>query len=250
MEISDHIAHLEREGLALVAAAYRHGLDAALPTCPGWTEAELVRHTGGIQRWATRTVAGALRGPIDEPLERIAGGWPPDTELLDWFRSGLGELVAALRAAPPSLACFTFLAAPSPLAFWARRQAQEVTMHRVDAESPGGACTPIDPDLAVDGVDEMLFAFAARPQRRKVPACAFALAATDADRAWYVRVEPRGVHPSYESCAVDATVRGSASDLYRFVWNRLDASAAELHVTGDPAALATWRKAVRIRWTD
>jgi len=41
-----------------------------------------------------------------------------------------------LASAPPDLDCLTFLAAPSPLAMWARRQAHETAIHRVDAESP------------------------------------------------------------------------------------------------------------------
>lgn len=30
--------------------------------------------------------------------------------------------------------CWTFLDAPSPLAFWARRQAHETAIHRADAQ--------------------------------------------------------------------------------------------------------------------
>ena len=37
--------------------------------------------------------------------------------------------------------CFAFLPAPSPLAFWARRQAHETGIHRADVESAGFACT-------------------------------------------------------------------------------------------------------------
>ena len=248
MEIAEHIEHLAREGRAMAAAAERHGLEARVPTCPGWTIADLVRHTGGVQRWATRAVAGALPGPIDEPLERIAGGYPPDHGLLAWFREGLANLVLTLRAADPSLRCYTFLKAPSPLAFWARRHAHEVVMHRVDAESPSGSCTPIAVDLAVDGIDELLFCFAARPSRRTVAERAMALHATDAERSWYVRLAPTGVVPTYEPMPVDATMRGPASDLYRVVWNRLDPAALDVH--GDRAVFDEWHDHVRVRWTD
>jgi len=61
---------------------------------------------------------------------------------------------AALSAAPPDLRCWTFLPAPSPLAMWARRQAHETTVHRVDAElaaasvAPPAATVPVLPPPA------------------------------------------------------------------------------------------------------
>lgn len=40
--------------------------------------------------------------------------------------------------------------------FVLRRQAHEALIHRLDAELVVGDCSPIDPLLAVDGVDEAL----------------------------------------------------------------------------------------------
>ncbi len=92
--------------------------------------------------------------------------WPAgDESLLDWFREGHAALVDALSRAPDDLSCWTFLAAPSPRAFWARRQAHETAIHRADAQSPTASMTPSDTDLAADGVDELLFRFMARPRR-------------------------------------------------------------------------------------
>ena len=53
-------------------------------------------------------------------------------------RQGCADLVAALAAAPDDLECWTFLPAPSPRAMWARRQAHETAIHRVDAELAAG----------------------------------------------------------------------------------------------------------------
>src|SRR5262249_53658636 len=63
-------------------------------------------------------------------------------ELPGWFREGHAALVQALSVAGPDLNCWAFLAAPSPLAFWARRQAHETAIHRVDAGQ--AAVTPGD----------------------------------------------------------------------------------------------------------
>ena len=46
---------------------------------------------------------------------------PDDGELVDWYVAGHSALVEALATAPTDLQCWSFLAAPSPLAFWARR---------------------------------------------------------------------------------------------------------------------------------
>ena len=43
--------------------------------------------------------------------------------------------------------------------------------------------------------------------------------------------------------AADATVSGSVSDIYQWLWNR----PAEVGILGDPAVAARWQK-VRIRW--
>ena len=114
--------------------------------------------------------------------------WPPDIPdpvLLDWFRTGHAGLVSALETAAPDLACWTFLpGAASPLAFWARRQVHETTVHRIDvqlaataagaagavaaagaAAGPGRLVDPVPAALAADGIDELLMGFARRGAR-------------------------------------------------------------------------------------
>src|SRR5260370_27003394 len=71
----------------------------------------------------------------DEVLTR----GPADDVLLDWFRDGHASLVRALAAADPDLKCWTFMAAPSPLVFWARRQSHETAIHRVDTQQAAAA---------------------------------------------------------------------------------------------------------------
>ena len=97
---------------------------------------DLLRHTGYIHRWATRHVTECPDHVLDgPPEEEILRGGAPDPELLGWFRAGHAALVETLTTADPALECATFMAAPSSLAFWARRQAHETAIHRADAES-------------------------------------------------------------------------------------------------------------------
>src|SRR5690606_9734843 len=128
MLTEDYIAALRHEGHLLieaVASAELGGvLDAVVVTCPEWIVRDLAHHMGQVHRWAATFVREAR--PTMTSAEEDARNWgpmPPDSDLLAWLRAGHAELVAALDAAPADLRCWTFLPAPSPLAFWARRQA-------------------------------------------------------------------------------------------------------------------------------
>ena len=111
MKITEHIDALQREGKLLAAAATRTELDAPIPTCPGWRMRDLVRHVGGVHRWATGYVRDRPTEWEDGDLDDIVGTWPTDLDLIDWFREGYTSLVHTLASAPLDLDCFTFLSA-------------------------------------------------------------------------------------------------------------------------------------------
>jgi len=192
--------------------------------------------------------------PIDgaSDLESYVGGWPSDAELLDWFRAGHAGLVAALESAPADLDCWSFLPAPSPLAFWARRQAHETAIHRADADSAAGTSSGFLAPFAVDGIEELLFGFGGRRgagMRTQVER-SLALRATDVDAVWHVRLTPgdRGdVVAIRQGGDAECTVTAEASDLYLLLWNRR--TADDLEVEGDAEVLGLWRDQVQIRWS-
>lgn len=250
MEVAEHIDALAGEGRLLADAAEAAGVDAPVPTCPEWVVRDLVRHTGGVHRWATLYVRDAVVDVIDQDLEPLVDGWPSDDELVPWFREGHGLLVDALRSAPGDLECFTFLRAPSPLQMWARRQAHETAIHRVDAEAAAGYLTPPAPDLASDGIDELLTCFITRPKTRLRldPPRTIAVSATDTGSAWTVEIGPERITTERSSSpAADLTVTGEAPSLYLWLWNRTDAS--NLTHNGDESLLAAWRDNVQVRWS-
>lgn len=250
MEIANYIATLRHEGNVLATTAARAGLDTPIPTCPEWRIRDLVRHVGGIHRWAAMYVREGHTVPVDSTdLGALAGGWPDDSALIAWFRAGHAALLHALEAAEPGLDCWTFLPAPSPLAFWARRQAHETTIHRADTQSPSGLITPVAPAVAIDGIDELLLGFVRRPGGRlqtEVPR-SLHLHATDAAGEWMVLLGPEQVEVRHEHAKGDCAVRGRASDLYLLLWNRRTPDG--LDVYGDATLLDLWRRAVRIRWS-
>lgn len=248
MEVTEHIEALRREGSLLAEAASAAGLDAPVPHCPDWTVRELVRHLGGVHRWAATYVREPRPRPMDDDEEARVMAPPDDDALLRWFVEGHADLVKTLEAAPADLDTWSFLPAPSPLAFWARRQAHETAIHRADAQGAGGEVTPFAPALAADGVDELLLGFASRRRSRlrADPPRTLGLRAGDTGTDWLVRVEPDRIAVSHQAGDADWSVTGPASDLYRLLWNRRGTEG--LAVAGDPALLDLWRTSVRVRW--
>jgi uncharacterized protein (TIGR03083 family) len=252
MEVATHISHLATEGSLLAVAAERAGLDAPVPSCPEWVVRDLMRHTGGVHQWATSIVATPRTQPWEVDLAELVGGWPSDGELVDWYRTSHAGLVAALRDADPALECFTFLAAPSALAMWARRQAHETTIHRVDAELAGPlAVSPIDAAFAADGIDELLGCFITRGAKRLYadPPRVLRVSATDTGDVWDVRFQTGPVTTTRNASQrqADATIEGTAAELYLALWSRRDTSG--LPVSGDPATLGHFLDNVHIRWS-
>lgn len=201
METADFLELLDGEG-QLPA-----GADAVVPTCPEWRVRDQVGHTGTVRRWAAAFVADAhtAHRPLGDPPE------PADAEL-------------------------------TPPAFWPRRQAHETTVHRYDAEAArGGTPSPIAPDLAVDGLDELLRGFHARSRSRLRSAEPHVLrvhavgAGAGADAVWTVRLtaEPP-VTVRGEEGPAEAELSGPADQLYLALRNR----TAVPRVTGDPPLAA------------
>ncbi|WP_030340298.1 maleylpyruvate isomerase family mycothiol-dependent enzyme [Streptomyces sp. NRRL S-1022] len=242
METAEFLEILDREGRSLAAAAAVAGPDAKVPACPQWQVRDLVRHTGSVHRWAAALVAGGHTAPrpVDEPPELDGAG------LVDWYRDSHRLLVDTLAAAPADVRCWTFHPAPnpSPLAFWTRRQAHETTVHRYDAEAArGGTPSPIAPEFAVDGIDELLRGFHARSRSRlrSEEPRVLRVRAVDAgaDAVWTVRLtaEPPVTVRAAEGPA-EAELSGPADQLYLALWNR----TAVPQVTGDASLAVLWRE--------
>ncbi len=256
MKVAEHVAALRAEGERMAAAVATSSPGAAVPTCPEWAVRDLVRHTGGVHRWATGYVAGARTEAWDVALDDVVGTWPADLELADWLRRGCADLADALAAAPADLECWTFLRAPSPLAMWARRQAHETAVHRVDAElAAGTAVSPCAAPFAADGVDELLSCFVPRRStklRSETPA-SLMVRCTDAaaDAAWLLRIESDRVTTeagpdAAAQARADCSVRGAAGDLYLALWSRTGPEA--LVVEGDRSVLSLFLDQVQVRW--
>jgi uncharacterized protein (TIGR03083 family) len=240
MEITAYVKTLAREGGLLADTAERAGTEAAVPTCPGWRVTDLLRHTGAVHRWAAGYVGeGQLEpGPFPAAPE-LAGA-----ELLTWFREGHAALVRTLEEAPADVQCWTFLptAPPSPLAFWARRQAHETAVHRMDAQAALGVeFSALDAEFAEDGVDELLTGFHARPRSRvrTDEPRTLRVRAADTGAVWTVHLSPEPPRTVRDAAApADCEITGTASWLYTSLWNRTPLTGPG--VTGDQSLAHLW----------
>jgi uncharacterized protein (TIGR03083 family) len=252
----DYLQVLASDAAALAAAAGR-GLAAAVPSCPGWSVADLVVHTGAVHRSQAAIVAEraqeppAMRREMFEPvpgllawLERSAlmGGRsdlaaiPPG--LVEWFEEGAGILTEALRNADPSEPVWSW-SATKRVSHYLRMMPIETAVHRWDAQLAHGQPEPIERALAAEGVGHTFEVM--MPMRRSRQAAApgqgesYRFVQTDGLGIWEVRFDGEPAVSTGGSGAADVTLRGPASDLFLFLWHRLPAS--DLDVQGDAALL-------------
>lgn len=211
------------------------GLDAPVPWVPEWSVRDLIGHLGSVHRWATAIVRA---GSTDPPPAGARPTPPRDENLLEWYETGLVELVATLRTVQPDAPAWHMSpAADKVAASWARRQAHELAVHRLDLEVAAGVqLSPVDALLAEDGVDELLTIVVPRWAHTEPLVTADAtvgVSCSDTGRSWSVSVV-RGlvtVMPERTSTE-DASVEGTAPHLLLHLWGR----PVAVTVDGDPAA--------------
>jgi uncharacterized protein (TIGR03083 family) len=231
---SELVAAIRGEGEAILAAA-RFGLDADVPTCEAWEVDDLLLHVGRVYCRAAGLVSERSTTQQDYPPEPPAG-----TDPVDYLSNALDDLVEALSSADADTPVWNWSGESQTAAFWARRMAHESAIHRYDAQRAHGVAQPIDADLAIDGLDEMIDILLPRiVERDKVvlPSATYVLSATD-DGDWAVRLGPDGVERLDVAKDPDVTVRGTPSALLLGAYNRIEWSSLE--VGGDAALLDSW----------
>jgi uncharacterized protein (TIGR03083 family) len=254
LRLDEHLSALRQAAERLAASAHAAGLEAAVPTCPGWTVRDLLAHQGMVHRWATAHVTGDREGQHASDAVEAAGRAQPDPA--GWLREGADALLAALTAAPEDLDALVFLKdAPPAREFWARRQCHETTVHAVDGlaaelgrvptATEAGVTTPV----AIDGIDELVTGFLTRGKARlrSPEPQRIAVSPNDADAAWLLEVSQGPVvttrHTASSLSDADVTLRGTAAQLYLGLWNRGREVEAD-----DGETLGRWRELARITW--
>jgi hypothetical protein len=126
--------------------------------------------------------------------------------------------------------------------FWARRQAHETAIHRVDAELAANlGVSDIESDFAVDGIDELLVEMLPATLRGAIERpFTLSVAPLDANAGWTLTASATGVRGERGAADhADLTVFGMASELYRWLWNR--AADDDVSLRGDLSLVDLWR---------
>src|ERR1700709_2063336 len=145
----DHLEALRQDGDALLHTAGQH-LGAPVPTCPGWSVADLLAHLLRVYRYAARQARTEHRLPGDDTV--LAPEAVPAA-----LADAHAELLLVLTELEPDAPAWNALPdAPDVAAYWQRRMAVETALHRWDVEHAVGAPAPLDPALSCDGIDEAL----------------------------------------------------------------------------------------------
>ena len=234
MDRAAHIDAVAREGVTLAEALAAGPREARVPSCPDWSVADLAEHVGRFTGfWAHVLCEGTGRPKPPAP------DMPTEGDLAEWYRPLVDALVAELRATPPETEVWTWKPDEQTPAFIARRTTHELAVHRVDAQLARGSHTPIDPAVAVDGIDEALMLAGVAGLRGDGQT--LHLHATDRDEEWLLTLAPSGLEVERAHRKADLALRGAVSDLELVLYHRPPVGPVE-HL-GDDEALAVWHAA-------
>lgn len=125
-------------------------LAAPVAACPGWSVRDVAVHLGGVHQWAAHAVRAGE--PTLVPTQPDEGR----TALVRWYADSARGLRDVLDATAPSAPAWTLDVDDRTAGFWSRRQVHETLMHLWDVEAAVGTPTPYAPDLAWDGVREVV----------------------------------------------------------------------------------------------
>lgn len=222
--------------LETAASALPHAAQAPVPGCPDLTLERTLRHVGSTHRVTRLWVRDGHR---PDQWQRS----PSDGDLVDFVRTGLDELMNELARHDPDEPCDTWWPEHMSHGFWRRRMAHETAVHRVDVQAAAGVPVhAVDPGLALDGIDEVLFLWfghrlgelrMSSPQRGTVALVA-------AERRWLASFQPgrsiaRRVDEA-EATSADGRVSGDPMTMYLWCWGRLPDQSVE--ISGDQEAVA------------
>ena len=214
-------------------------LRARVTSCPGWSAYDLVVHLGNVHAWAATILETGRRAP--QPNDEPASTRP--RVVARWYAAKAEDLYQVLRWVHPAAACWTPTSDLGDAGFWRRRQLHETTMHGLDLDLASGRSTPLEAEVAADGVGEVLEAMLVRMHRRGHPASLSAplqLVADDTGDSWVLSPATAGPPtvdhrlPGHAAGGVADRLQGTAETVYRALWHRPVADG-ELQIRGDAA---------------
>lgn len=189
--------------------------------------ADLTWHLTEVQDFWTYIIANRPAGPENyERLERASGG-----RLVSNLRAATTGLLTALEPCSPDETAWSW-APEQTVGFTMRRQVHEALTHCIDGLIANGHELPqISPELAADGVDEMVHVMLAETQDSPTSDGEILLQTSDTDDQWTLAL-------GQGSCSIS----GTSLDLNLWLWGRGD--SLPLTVTGDATQVGRLRETI------
>jgi uncharacterized protein (TIGR03083 family) len=241
LEFPDLLRLIDERSTAFRAAvATAPSLDVRVPTCPEWTLFDLVQHLGeGRRKWAAIVAAGSVGAPATTSASDSAPAAPREREaVLAWWAASRRQLLDALHEAGGDRGCWTWWGtsqSPQTCGAVARHQLQEIAVHTYDAQLTLGAPQPLPDEVALDGVEEFQFTCCATTVAWPHEPAVVDYHATEG-RSWRLWLSADGARiarlpapaAGVDSDVVDASARGTASDLVLAFYGRIPLDSLKL----------------------
>ncbi|MFH8837880.1 maleylpyruvate isomerase family mycothiol-dependent enzyme [Streptomyces sp. NPDC017868] len=224
-----------------------------VPTCPGWTLADLTRHLGAVHRWAEHLVR--TRAAVRVRVRDIPLDLPTDPAgYAEWLTAGAGSALTVLRTAAPGLPVWSPGADPHA-GYYPRRLLAEAVVHLADAElALGGVAGAIDPRTAADVIDHFLtdapyIPWIAEPLAHlDRDGAVLRLTARDTGAVWTLTLGGGGFGWSRDAGGAEPTagVTADAGELLLLLHRRYAADDPRFAHTGDRGLLDDWLAATAL----
>jgi uncharacterized protein (TIGR03083 family) len=232
--------HFDRATVRFADLLDEADLEAPVPSSADWTIASLAAHLGWVHQWARHCIERRSE-PTTDDFRPV----PLDADRpAEWYRDTASTLGASLRDLDPDAPTWHPFPVERVGRIWPRRQAHEATMHLWDLERAVGDPSPIDAELASDGIDEYFELVVPRLVARRgaeiVPRSSFHVHCTDVEGEWLVWNEDGEYRMRRAHEKGDAALRGPAEVLLLALWRRPHGRRDELSPVGDESALDAW----------
>jgi uncharacterized protein (TIGR03083 family) len=234
MDYATFVEHVRLDGNRLADAA-SGDLALKVPSCPDWVVRDVVTHVATVYE---HKILCTTQGKPPKPWPP---DWPANRDPVEWFRDAHGRILDLFAQSESTRPSATWWPPDQTVGFWARRMAQETAVHRVDVELAAGMTTPVDRQLATDGVDEVLERMLAGDWSEDPDDAATGqrVAISTGGRTWFVTLEREAMSVSEDGKARDAAIEGDPSDVLLWLWGR--APDDRVTFSGDEAMIRLTR---------
>jgi len=225
----DFLAAIRRDSDRFYAIANDADPSLGVPSCPGWSIADLVWHLGEVHWFWTAIIENRATSP-DEVESSKPSRPTAYNDLLTWAQSQADRMLDVLSSTADDVHVWSWALdeADHTVGFTRRHQVQEAAIHRWDLQNAASSATPdpIEPDVASDSVDEMMavqLPWSVNPEKPMLGTVH--LHCTDTDGEWFMHPDGRVERIHAKG---DVAIRGAASDLLLSLYKRVPLDAVDL----------------------